>query len=227
MCATETAPPPSVPSDCVVPSPNSIEASRRLLLPAAFVTVKTTVAVLVFALAWIPAHPPVPDDGAHVSVTAGPARRSTVTAVLVFSPAVAVTVVFWAVVNTVRASPLPSVTTVCAERDALVGVERHGNPGQRVSGLAHDGRDELDRAARRTHVLGLARSVTVLAAAVPIVICTTLVGVVGSVPVPPVPLRPISRERPRPRTKRRRGTSPPRRRWSSALPPAERCRASS
>ena len=79
-------------------------------MPEAFVTVKTTVAVLLESF-WATAAqlvPPVPPAGAHVSVIPGPTRVPTVT-VPVFVPADAVTTVCTDVVSVVTAWPLPSV----------------------------------------------------------------------------------------------------------------------
>jgi hypothetical protein len=80
-----------------------------VLLPVGLVTVNTTVAVLLAPLAGTAAQLPVPDAGAQVIVTIGPDRTATVTLLLVFVPAVALTTACWVVVSCVEASPLAFV----------------------------------------------------------------------------------------------------------------------
>jgi hypothetical protein len=71
--------------------------------------VNTTVAVLLVALAWTAPQLPVPDVGAHAIVRIGPDRTATVTLLLVFVPAVALTTACCVVVSCVEASPLAFV----------------------------------------------------------------------------------------------------------------------
>ena len=105
VCGT-VAFPDRLPRLCDVPSPKSMVALRRLLEPVDFEIVNTTVAVFADELACTAAQLPVPAAGVQVIVRPGPTRISTVTAVLVFVPAVAVTLAFCPAVRNVLASPL-------------------------------------------------------------------------------------------------------------------------
>ena len=115
VCVTVAVPgePARLPRFCDVPSPKSIVADLNVLLPAGRVTVKTTDAVLFDGLAAMEEQLPIVlPAGRHVIETIGPARCETVTALLVFVPAVALTAVCWLVVRVVRASPLLFVVAV-------------------------------------------------------------------------------------------------------------------
>ena len=109
-------PPARFPSACDAPSPKSRVTDRSALLDVGFVTVKTTVAVLLVELACTAEQLPDPVVGVHVSVTVGPDRTAIVRVLLVFVPAVALTTLCCDVVSVVRASPAAFVMAVVGLR---------------------------------------------------------------------------------------------------------------